>query len=107
MRCHVVPPRLLVLLLESSNLLLLGLEVRLESIVLALQLIYLMLKLCQLRIPGGLFCFVTKHELGLLGLCASRTLLNFSLTSVEVFSFFVKLGLKIKHLALFLLLEDF
>ena len=107
MRCHVVPSSLLVLLLESTNLLLLGLEVGLQPVILALKLINLMFEISKLCVPGSLLSLMAEHELSLLGFSPGSSLFDFSLARVKVLSFLIQLILEVKHLALFLLLEKF
>ena len=49
---------------------------------------------------------MAEHQLGLLGLSASCTLLNLSLAIVKVLTLLIQLALQVKHFALLLLLEQ-
>jgi len=55
---HIVPTGLLVLLLETADLLLFGLEIRLKTIILGLELINLMLEVGNLSVPSRLLSLV-------------------------------------------------
>jgi len=54
-----------------------------------------MLELSHLCVPSRFLSFVTKHKLSLLGLSSGCPLLDFSFAIVEVFSFFIQLGLEV------------
>ena len=106
LRGHVVPPRLLILLLQPADLLLLSLQICLQSVILTLQLVDLVFEFGHFGVPGGLLSFMAEHQLGLLGLSSSCTLLNLSLAIVKVLTLLIQLALQVKHFALLLLLEQ-
>ena len=65
-----------------------------------------MLQIGHLSVKSCLLSLMREHELRLLGFSSCRSLLNFALTIVEVFTLLIELALKIEHLTLFLLLDE-
>lgn len=98
---------MLVFLLEAADLLLFRFKVCLKTIILRLKLIDLVLELGHLSVPCRLLSFMSEHQLSLLGLSPSGSLLNLSFASVEVLPLLIELSLEVEHLALLLLLEEF
>lgn len=86
---------------------LLGFQVRLQTVIPRLELVNLVLHLGHLRVPGSLLSLMRKQELSLFCFSSCRPLLDLALTVIEVFTFLVQFALQVNSFSLFLLLDDF